>query len=105
MRILLIVIQFPPDVNSTGNLIADLGAELVRKGHHVSVVTALPHYQDFRIAASYRGKLFHHERMGGMDILRLWVYANGKKSMVNRLINYLSFALDAAIAASSAKDR
>jgi colanic acid biosynthesis glycosyl transferase WcaI len=98
MRIFLIVIQFPPDVNSTGNLMADLGAELVRKGHQVSVVTALPHYQDFHIAESYRGKLFHHERMDGMDILRLWVYATGRKSMVNRLINYLSFALGAAIA-------
>ena len=98
MRILLIVIQFPPDVNSTGNLMADLGAELVRKGHQVSVLTALPHYQDFRIEAAYGGKLFNHERIGGMDILRLWVYAPGKKSMLNRLINYLSFAFGAAIA-------
>jgi colanic acid biosynthesis glycosyl transferase WcaI len=101
MRILLIVIQFPPDVNSTGNLMADLGVELVRKGHHVSVLTALPHYQDFRIAESYRGKLFHHERLSGMDVLRLWVYGPGKKSMVNRLINYLTFTLGAVIAGLS----
>ena len=97
MRILLIAIQFPPDINSTGNLMAELAANWIARGHPVSVITSLPHYQDFRIAAGFQGKLYQREKRNGFDILRLWVYAPGKKSMVNRLINYLSFAIGAAL--------
>ncbi len=97
MRILLIAIQFPPDVNSTGNLMAQLAGSWIARGHQVSVITSLPHYQDFRIEARFRGKLFQRDKLPGIDILRLWVYAPGKKSMLNRLVNYLFFAVGAAV--------
>lgn len=97
MRILLIVNQFPPDVNSTGHLMAELAARWVDWGHEVSVVTSPPHYKDFRIEANYRGKLYQRERCGSLDVSRLWVYAPGKKSMLNRLISYLSFAVGATL--------
>jgi len=97
MRILLIVNQFPPDVNSTGQLMAELAARWVEWGHEVSVVTSLPHYQDFRIEAAYRSKLYQRDPVGGLEVFRLWVYAPGKKSMLNRLISYLSFAAGATL--------
>jgi colanic acid biosynthesis glycosyl transferase WcaI len=97
MRILLIVNQFPPDVNSTGHLMAELAARWLEWGHEVAVVTSLPHYQDFRIEAAYRGKLYQRDRVGNLDVFRLWVYAPGKKSMLNRLISYLSFAAGATL--------
>jgi colanic acid biosynthesis glycosyl transferase WcaI len=97
MRILLIVNHFPPDVNSTGQLMAALAARWVEWGHEVSVVTSLPHYQDFRIEAAYRGKLYQRDRCGSLDVSRLWVYAPGKKSMLNRLISYLSFSVGATL--------
>jgi colanic acid biosynthesis glycosyl transferase WcaI len=98
MRILLIIIQFPPDVNSTGMLMADLCEGLIGEGHELSVITALPHYEGFQIRKEYRGRLFQRERYRGMDVLRLRVYAPGKKSMANRLASYLSFAVLAALA-------
>jgi len=97
MRILLIAIQFPPDINSTGNLMAQLAESWIARGHHVSVVTSLPHYQNFQIEAAFKGTLYQRESRNGLDILRLWVYAPGKKSMIRRLFNYLSFAVGAAL--------
>jgi colanic acid biosynthesis glycosyl transferase WcaI len=97
MRILLIVNHFPPDVNSTGQLMADLAARWVHWGHEVSVVTSLPHYREFRIEADYRGKLYQREHSEKLDMSRLWVFAPGWKSMLNRLINYLTFAVGAAL--------
>jgi colanic acid biosynthesis glycosyl transferase WcaI len=98
MRILLIANQFPPDANSTGNLMAELAARWCEQGHEVFVLTSFPHYEKFRIEASYRRKLYQRGKLGSIDVLRLWVYAPGKKSMLNRLINYLSFAVGATLA-------
>lgn len=97
MRILLPIIQFPPDVNSTGLLMADLCEGLAKEGHEVSVITSFPHYEGFRIQKEFRRKLFQRERYKGMDVLRLYVYAPGKKNMLNRLISYLSFTGLAAV--------
>jgi colanic acid biosynthesis glycosyl transferase WcaI len=98
MRILLIANQFPPDVNSTGNLMAELAARWCEQGHEVFVVTTFPHYENFRIDAAQRRKLYQRGKLGAINIMRLWVYAPGKKSMFNRLINYLSFAVGATLA-------
>jgi len=87
MRILILILQYPPDVNSTGLLMEQLVDGLVARGHRVSVITSFPHYEKFRVWEQYRGKLA--ERSG--TILRLWVRATGKKSMLNRLLSYLSF--------------
>ena len=55
----------------------------------MSVITAFPHYENFRVWDQYRGKLVQRARYGSMDVVRLYVYAPGKKSMVNRLVSYL----------------
>jgi len=99
MRILLLILQFPPDVNSTGSLMARIGEGLVARGHRVSVITTLPHYQQFHIWDEYRGKLAQRELYHGMDVQRLWVFASTqKKRMLHRLLSYLSFNALATIA-------
>jgi colanic acid biosynthesis glycosyl transferase WcaI len=105
MRILLPIIQFPPDVNPTGLLMAQLCEGLAACGHEISVITAFPHYENFRVWDEYRGKLAERGRYGGMDILRLYVYAPGKKSMVNRLLSYVSYNTFAAMAGAISRHR
>jgi colanic acid biosynthesis glycosyl transferase WcaI len=97
MRILLPIIQFPPDVNSTGLLMAQLGEGLTACGHEVSVITTFPHYENFRIWDEYKGKLMERSKYQDMDVTRLYVYAPGKKSMVNRLLSYVTFNALASI--------
>jgi colanic acid biosynthesis glycosyl transferase WcaI len=92
VNVLLLIIQFPPDVNPSGMLMAQLGEGLVARGHQVSVLTAFPHYAQFRVADEFRGKLFERSTYRGMDVLRLYVHASGsKQSMLRRLMSYLSF--------------
>lgn len=105
MRILLPIIQFPPDVNPTGVLMAQLCEGLADYGHEVSVITAFPHYENFRVWDEFRGKLAQRELFRGMHVLRLYVYAPGKKSMVNRLVSYLTYnALATAAGAFSRRN-
>src|SRR5262245_25324664 len=100
MRILILIVQFPPDVNTSGMLMGQLAEGLVRHGHRVSVITSFPHYETFRIWDEYRGKLFERAAYRGMRVLRLWVYAAGSKDrMLHRLLSYLSFSVMATLAA------
>lgn len=98
MRILLLILQYPPDINPTGVLMGQLCERLRDRGHEISVITSFPHYDGFRIKPSYRGKLTERRRENGIDVRRLYVYAPGRKTVVNRLISYLSFSLMAGLA-------
>ena len=123
MKILVLVLQYPPDVNSTGQLMAQLADAWVSQGHEVSVITSFPHYEDFRIWPEFRGKLMEREsvrregvrregvRREGLgaardalppnalrshalllpSVTRVWLHANGTKTMLHRLASYLSF--------------
>ncbi len=106
MRILLLIIQYPPDSNPTGMLMAQVAVGLRDYGHTVDVITTFPHYAQFRIWPAYRGKLAARERGAAGDVLRLWVYASGaKQRMVHRLISYLSFNALATLAGMLARQR
>ncbi len=99
MRILLLIIQYPPDDNPTGRLMAQVVAGLRAHGHEVDVITAFPHYAQFRVWPEYRGRLAAREREPGGSVQRLWVYASGKKQrMLHRLASYLSFNALATVA-------
>lgn len=92
LRILLLILQFPPDVNATGLLMGQLCEAWQKAGHEVSVITAFPHYEKFEIWEPYRGKLAEWENYKGLDVLRLFVFANGRKQrMAYRLVSYLSY--------------
>src|SRR3954471_9057219 len=98
LRVLLVIIQFPPDVNSTGLLMAQVGKGLQARGHRVDVVTTFPHYEKFKVWDEYQGKLFEQGEHQGMNVLRTWVYASGaKQQMVQRLFSYLSFNVLATV--------
>src|SRR5229473_2633112 len=99
LRVLLLIVQFPPDVNSTGLLMGQVCEELVARGHEVSVLTTFPHYAQFRVWDEYRGKLVEHDRYKGMDVTRVYVHTAGsKQSMLNRFLSYLSFNVLAIVA-------
>jgi colanic acid biosynthesis glycosyl transferase WcaI len=106
MHVLLLIVQFPPDVNSSGVLMAQLGEGLVARGHRVSVITTFPHYAAFRVAEEYRGKLYERDTYRGMDVHRLYVYASGNKhSMLQRLLSYVSFNALATVAGLTSRER
>lgn len=104
MRILLLIIQFPPDVNSAGILMSQVCKDLRDRGHEVKIITTFPHYDTFRVWEPYRGRLYERTRFEGMDILRLYVYAPGNKTIINRLLSYISFCALATISMLLSRD-
>lgn len=106
MRILLLILQFPPDINPTGVLMYDIARGLKAQGHDVSVLTAFPHYEKFLVWDKYRGKWHERANEDGLKIERVYVFANGNKQNMNyRLLSYLSFNAAAGVSNLLAREQ
>ncbi|MGH9681632.1 MAG: glycosyltransferase family 4 protein, partial [Candidatus Acidiferrales bacterium] len=92
MRFVLLSQYFWPEVGATQVRLAALCKELIREGHEVDVVTAMPHHPAGKIFPRYRGRAFLREDHGGSRIHRVWLWA-GTSGKFARIVSYLSFAL------------
>jgi colanic acid biosynthesis glycosyl transferase WcaI len=94
MRILLLSTYFRPDVASTGVIMSTLADEFVARGHEVTVLTSVPHYDINRVWPQYSRKLIYSERVDSMRVYRLYTHvAQDKKNVAQRLLAYGSFNL------------
>src|SRR5215470_10002336 len=92
LRVLMLVNQFPPDVNTSGKLMRTLALELTRRGHELYIVTTFPHYAQFRVEPEYRGRLYERTLEDGLDVQRVWSFTSGsKEKMWHRLLNYITY--------------
>ena len=92
MKFLILSQYFPPEIGGPQTRLAAFSGELVRLGHEVEVVTALPNYPTGRVFPGYRGTFYRHELREGVSIHRVWSYAAVGRGF-KRMANYLSFAL------------
>lgn len=94
MRILLLSTYFRPDVASTGVIMAKLVDEFVAKGHEVTVLTSVPHYDINRVWPEYSRKLVYKEGHDSARVYRLYTYvAQDKANVAQRIMAYGSFNL------------
>src|SRR5690349_20171432 len=92
LRVLLLVNQFPPDVNTSGKLMRTLALELTRRGHELHIVTTFPHYAQFRVEPGYRGRFYESALEDGLHVKRVWCFTSGnKQKMWHRLLNYVTY--------------
>jgi colanic acid biosynthesis glycosyl transferase WcaI len=84
---------------------SQLAKSLVERGHEISVITTFPHYEGFRTWPEYRGKVSQRTNQDGIDVLRVYSYTSGSKSMKPRLVNYLTFNVAASAAGLVRRDR
>lgn len=106
MNVLLLVLQYPPDVNSTGMLMQQVANGLRARGHRVDVVTSVPHYDGFRVAPQHRGKWGEAAREEPGRVLRLPAIATGNKaSMADRLLSYAAWGALSALGGATRSER
>ena len=91
MRILILTQYYPPEMGAPQNRLSDLAQRLMKAGHKLTILTALPNYPQGEIFKEYRGRVVVEERHENITIIRTWIYATKKKSFVRRLLNYFSF--------------
>lgn len=96
MRILLVGINYAPDLIGVPKYNTELCEALAAAGHEVRVVTAPPYYPGWNIPEAYRGWFYRSNVINNVAIKRAPIYVPKKPSGAKRLIHHLSFALTSA---------
>jgi colanic acid biosynthesis glycosyl transferase WcaI len=94
MKILVLTQWFEPEPTFKGLLFA---RELAARGHEVEVLTGFPNYPGGKIYPGYRVRPWIREQINGIQVLRVALYPSHSSSGFHRALNYVSFALSAAI--------
>ncbi len=94
MKILFVTQWFPPE---PAKLLLDLTTCARAAGHELTVLTGFPNYPMGKLYPGYRLKLWQRETIEGVPIIRVPLYPEHSGSAWRRVLNYLSFALSAAI--------
>src|SRR6202012_1581712 len=93
MRILVVGINYAPDLVGVAKYNAELCEGLTSFGHEVRLVTAPPYYPEWRIPQAYRGPYYRSEIINGVSVTRAPIYVPRAPSGVRRLLHHASFAL------------
>jgi colanic acid biosynthesis glycosyl transferase WcaI len=100
MKILYISQYFPPEMGAPAARAAELSQHWTEAGHDVAVLTGFPNHPDGVIPPSYRSKfrrLFFREQINGVDVVRTWLLPLPNRKTHERILNYNSFCLSAAL--------
>lgn len=98
MRILYFSQYFPPEVGATQTRAYEMARGLVRAGHDVTMIAEVPNHPSGIIRPEYRGKLYDRADLDGIDVVRVWVRTSPVKTFRTRMVFYLTYMLNAAMA-------
>jgi colanic acid biosynthesis glycosyl transferase WcaI len=93
MQILLITLNYSPELAGIGKYSGEMAETLALKGHKVTVITAPPYYPQWRISHGYTAYRYYSEQSNGVSVHRCPLWVPKKPRLLTRLIHLLSFAL------------
>src|SRR5580658_457441 len=100
MKILYVSQYFPPEMGAPAARAAELSRHWAAAGHEVTVLTGFPNHPTGVVPPEYRDKfrrLVVHEQIHGIDLVRSWLLPFPNRKAYERMLNYSSFCLSAAI--------
>ena len=89
-RVIFVNRFFYPDHSPTSELLSDVAFALAERGFDVTVVASRQSYDRAKTNLPAR------ERVNGVDIARMWTSTWGRRRLVGRSIDYLTFYMAAA---------
>ena len=100
MRVVVIGINFPPEVAGIAPHTATLCRPLAARGDDVHMVTAKPHYPAWRVFPEHRQSGFLRQTLDGVRVIRVPSYIPAHPgALISRLLYDGSFALIAGLTA------
>jgi len=97
MKILFLTQYFPPEIGAPQNRLFELAIRLKDKGAIIKVLTAMPNYPEMKIHKTYKRKFYWKEEIGGLDVIRTYIYVKKSNSLFIRLLNYFSFVCSSCL--------
>lgn len=98
MHMLLLSLNYYPDMLGNAPILVGIAEGLVKRGHRVSVVCAFPHHERGQVDEAYHGKLSAVEERNGVKIYRAYI-KEGEAGLKGKLLNYASFSASSLYAA------
>jgi colanic acid biosynthesis glycosyl transferase WcaI len=100
LRILYVSQYFPPEIGAPAVRVHDLARLWVQQGHDVTVLTGFPNHPTGVVNPAYSGKLRRltmRESVDGINVVRSWLIPLPNRKPLERILNYSSFCLSAAL--------
>ena len=96
MRVTILTQYYPPEIGAPQARLSEFASALVRRGHTVTVLTAMPSYPVGKIYAGYGG-LMRREWRDGVEVIRTPIFPTQRADFLSRLANYFSFTCSASL--------
>jgi len=96
MHLAILTQYYRPEIGAPQARLSNLASHFVRRGHSVTVLTAMPNYPIGKVYDGYAG-LLRREKLEGIDIVRTFIYPTTKTDFVRRLTNYFSFVITSSL--------
>lgn len=103
MKILILSINYWPEVTGIGAFTTYRAEYLANMGHHVEVCTSFPYYPEWKVPKEYAGKLAQTEMRNGVRIVRSYLYVPNPVTALKRILHEASFILSSALRAFTRK--
>ncbi len=99
MDLLIVTQYFPPEIGAAASRWSDYARILAGMNHNITILCELPNYPSGVIAEGYPKYWFMEERDEDTNIriVRVPIWANQRKTTIQRIGFYLSFMLSATI--------
>lgn len=101
MHIQVLTPYYTPDGGPSAPLYAMLCQALARRGHQVTVISAVPHYPSGYVQPGYIGKRIMSSRENGVEVVRVPVPSVDRSKLALRMVQFFSYQLGAAWAGLS----
>jgi colanic acid biosynthesis glycosyl transferase WcaI len=100
VKILYVSQYFPPEMGAPAARASELAQHWAEAGHDVSVLTGFPNHPTGLVPPEWRGRLrrlTYREKAGRVNVFRTWLWALPNRKAQERMRNYASFCLSAAV--------
>lgn len=98
IKAVIICQYYPPEQAPIGVMLKELAEDMAKNGHRVTVITGFPNHPSGKIFPGYSRKLFSRSVEGGVKVTRCWLHVSPKKTIFNRLLNFISFGITSFLA-------
>jgi colanic acid biosynthesis glycosyl transferase WcaI len=91
VKILLVTPYYAPDLGPSAPMFALLSEELVRRGHRVTVLCAVPHFPSGYVSNEYHHGLWKWDTHNGVQVCRVRVPSGDRTNLRHRLWVFLVY--------------
>lgn len=93
MKILIVGLNYAPELTGVGKYTAEMAEALAEEGHDVRVVCAPPYYPQWQIAEGFSAWRYRSELRGGVRVMRVPLWVPARPTGVLRMLHLASFAV------------